>query len=157
MGRAVGQRDLLEPVASRDKGVRTTGKIGTMAAPKFLRAHQIRATRPQILRRDALKLRDMAPRVLEDVVPAAACGVMPLDKGGCNSLIAMNVLPEFVVHPSGEMSAATQPNYGVMVRLAYRSRAGGVESPWQWVQIDVRGRRVEEKSETCDGDVPSCI
>ncbi|CAC9896017.1 unnamed protein product [Aureobasidium pullulans] len=65
-----------------------------MAASKFLRAHQIRATRPQIPRRDALNLRDMAPRVLEDVVPAAACGVMALDKGGCNSLIAMNVLSD---------------------------------------------------------------
>ncbi|THW33417.1 hypothetical protein D6D22_09134 [Aureobasidium pullulans] len=113
----------------RDKGVRTTAKIGTMAASKFLRAHQIRATRPQIPRRDALNLRDMAPRVLEDVVPAAACGVMALDKGGCNSLIAMNVLSEFVVHPSGKMSAPTHPNCGVMIRLACRSRAGGVESP----------------------------
>lgn len=100
-----------------------------MAASKFLRAHQIRATRPQIPRRDALDLRDMAPRVLEDMVPAAACGVMALDQGGCHSLLTMHVLFEFVVHPSGGMSAATQPNCGVMVRLDCRSRAGGVESP----------------------------
>ena len=148
---------MLEPALSRDKGIRTTAKIVMMAASRFLRAHQIRATRPQIPRRDALKLRDMTLRVLEDVVPAAACSVMALDEGGCNSLPIMDVLFEFVVHPSGEMSAATQPNCGVMVRLACRSRAGGVESPWQWVQIDVRGRQVEERSETCEDDVPGCI
>jgi len=71
----------------------------------------------------------MTLRVLEDVVPAAACSVMALEEGGCNSLLLMHVLFEFAVHPSGEMSAATQPNCGVMVRLDCRSRAGGVESP----------------------------
>ncbi|THV97901.1 hypothetical protein D6D25_09034 [Aureobasidium pullulans] len=113
----------------REKGIRTTAKIVMMAASRFFRAHQIRATRPQIPRRDALKLRDMTLRVLEDVVPAAACSVMALDEGGWNSLLIMDVLFEFVVHPSGKMTAPTHPNCGFMIRPACRSRAGGVESP----------------------------